>query len=147
MWVWSLDWEDPPPPPHPSSRTLAWKFHGWRSLVSYSPRGLKELNATEHTYMQRQGIGGSRGEWNIFCLFSLNELNRKKCYKKIKHFKIEIAHPIQYSSLLFLQSSGKPQTLGNTQLEGMNYAFSFNHDFLFRMLSTFTALGIHEKDF
>ena len=36
--------------------------------MSYSPRGLKELNATKHTYMQRHvgvwgwEVGGRRGE-------------------------------------------------------------------------------------
>ena len=29
------------------SNTLAWKIHGQRSLVGYSPWGLKELDTTE----------------------------------------------------------------------------------------------------
>ena len=29
------------------SSTLAWKIHGWRSLVGYSPRDRKELDMTE----------------------------------------------------------------------------------------------------
>ena len=32
------------------SSTLAWKSHGWRSLVSYSPWGLKELDTTERLH-------------------------------------------------------------------------------------------------
>ena len=31
---------------------LSGKFHGQRSLVSYSPRGRKELNTTEHLSTQ-----------------------------------------------------------------------------------------------
>ena len=29
------------------SSTLAWRIHGWRSLVGYSPWGLKESDTTE----------------------------------------------------------------------------------------------------
>ena len=29
------------------SSSLAWKIHGWRSLVGYSPRGYKESDMTE----------------------------------------------------------------------------------------------------
>ena len=32
------------------SRTLAWKSHGWRSLICYSPRGHKELDTTERLH-------------------------------------------------------------------------------------------------
>ena len=40
------------PPPwgrkqQPTTVFLPWKFHGQRSLVGYSPRGLKELDTTE----------------------------------------------------------------------------------------------------
>ena len=31
------------------SSTLAWRIHGQRSLVGYSPRGHKELDMTEAT--------------------------------------------------------------------------------------------------
>ena len=33
------------------SSILAWKFHGQRSLVGYSPRGHKELDMTEYTHI------------------------------------------------------------------------------------------------
>ena len=29
------------------SSSLAWKIHGWRSLMGYSPRGYKESDMTE----------------------------------------------------------------------------------------------------
>ena len=32
------------------SSTLAGKFHGWRSLVGYSPQGHKELDMTEQLH-------------------------------------------------------------------------------------------------
>ena len=32
------------------SSTLAWKFHGWRSLVGYSPWGRKESHTTEQLH-------------------------------------------------------------------------------------------------
>ena len=33
------------------SSTLAWRIHGGRSLVGYSPRGRKELDTTERLYL------------------------------------------------------------------------------------------------
>ena len=44
--VHSLGWEDPLEKETHSS-ILAWKIHGQRSLVGYSPRGHKELDMTE----------------------------------------------------------------------------------------------------
>ena len=37
------------------SSTLSWKFHGWRSLVDYSPWGLKESDTTERIHFHFQG--------------------------------------------------------------------------------------------
>ena len=38
--VWRRQW-------HPTAVLLPGKYHGWRSLISYSPWGLKELDTTE----------------------------------------------------------------------------------------------------
>ena len=38
---WNRKWQ-------PALVFLPWKFHGQKSLVAYSPRGLKELDTTEH---------------------------------------------------------------------------------------------------
>ena len=47
-WVRSLGWEDPlEKEMQPTPVLLPGKFHGQRSLVSYSPRGRKESGATE----------------------------------------------------------------------------------------------------
>ena len=47
-WVQSLGWEDPLEKEMAThSRILAWKIHGQRSLVDYSPWGRKESNMTE----------------------------------------------------------------------------------------------------
>ena len=47
-WVRSLDQEDPLDKEMAThSNTLAWKSHGQRSLVGYSPWGHKELDTTE----------------------------------------------------------------------------------------------------
>ena len=47
-WVQALGWEDPlEKEMAPHSSTLAWKSHGRRSLVGYSPWGLKESDTTE----------------------------------------------------------------------------------------------------
>ena len=47
-WVRSLAWEDPlEKEMQPTPVLLPGKFHGQRSLVSYSPRGRKESGATE----------------------------------------------------------------------------------------------------
>ena len=48
IWVQSLGWEDALEEEiaaHPS--IPAWRNHGQRSLVSYSPQGHKELDTTE----------------------------------------------------------------------------------------------------
>ena len=50
-WVRSLGWEDPlekEMATHPS--ILAWKSHGQRTLVGYSPWGRKESDTTD-TYI------------------------------------------------------------------------------------------------
>ena len=33
------------------SNTIAWKIHGWRRLVGYSPRGRKESDTTERLHL------------------------------------------------------------------------------------------------
>ena len=49
--VQSLGWEDPLEKEMAThSSTLAWKSHGWRSLVGYSPWGCKELDMTEQLH-------------------------------------------------------------------------------------------------
>ena len=56
-WVRSLGWEDPWRRAWQStSVSLPGEFHGWISLVSYSPRGCKEWDRTEATeHASRQG--------------------------------------------------------------------------------------------
>ena len=45
--VLSLGWGDPLGKEMAThSNTLAWKIHGWKSLVGYSPWGHKELDTT-----------------------------------------------------------------------------------------------------
>ena len=47
----SPGWEDPlEKEMEPTPVLLPRKFHGWRSLVGYSPQGRKELDTTEHTH-------------------------------------------------------------------------------------------------
>ena len=46
MWLWYPDWEDPEKEIATHSCTLAWKSHGQRNLVNYSPPGHKELDTT-----------------------------------------------------------------------------------------------------
>ena len=49
--VQSLGWEDSLEKEMATySSTLAWKFHGWRSLVGYSPQGRKESDTTEQLH-------------------------------------------------------------------------------------------------
>ena len=53
--VQSLDWEDPLEKEMAThSSTLAWKFHGLRSLVGYSPWGCKVLDTTEQLHFHFQ---------------------------------------------------------------------------------------------
>ena len=50
--VQSLGWEDPLEKEMAiHSSILAWKSHGWRSLVGYSPRGHKESDTTERLHL------------------------------------------------------------------------------------------------
>ena len=49
-WVRSLDQEDPLEKEMATQfSTFAWKFHGQRSLVGYSPQGRKESDTTKAT--------------------------------------------------------------------------------------------------
>ena len=49
--VWSLGREDSPARGHgnPLQCILAWRIHGLRNLVGYSPQGHKESNMMEET--------------------------------------------------------------------------------------------------
>ena len=48
-WVQSKGWEDPLEKELAThSSTLAWRSHGQKSLVGYSPRCHKELDTTKH---------------------------------------------------------------------------------------------------
>ena len=50
MWVRSLGWEDPLRRAWQSTPVfLPGEFHGQKSLVGYSPWGLRELDMTEAT--------------------------------------------------------------------------------------------------
>ena len=50
-WVQSLGWEDLLEKGMAThSSILAWKSHGWRSLVGYSPWGHKESDLTEQLH-------------------------------------------------------------------------------------------------
>ena len=62
--VWSLSWEDPLEKEKAThSSTLAWKFHGRRSLASYSPWGPKDwATSLSPSARQRQDKAGQRGE-------------------------------------------------------------------------------------
>ena len=52
-WVQSLGWEDPLEKEMAThSSILAWKIHGQRSLVSYTPRGSKESDTTERLHKE-----------------------------------------------------------------------------------------------
>ena len=70
-WVWSLGQEEPLEEQIAThSSILAWKFHGQRSLVGYSPQGSKEPAMTEvvctHTqslYYDFQVINDKTGNW------------------------------------------------------------------------------------
>ena len=56
-WVQFLGREDPLEKEMAThSGTLAWKIHGQRSLVGYSPWGCKELTRTEQLHLHFQAI-------------------------------------------------------------------------------------------
>ena len=68
-WVWSLCWEDPLEEGMAThSSTLAWKIHGQRSLVGYSPWGRKESDTTERLYFFLWATVSSR---YLLCKFPL----------------------------------------------------------------------------
>ena len=50
-WVRSLDWEDSLEKEMAThSSTLAWKIHGRKSLIGYTPRGRKESDMIERLH-------------------------------------------------------------------------------------------------
>ena len=54
-----LGWEDPLEKEwQPTPVFLPGKSHGERSLVGYSPWGLKELEMTEHAHMHQKASAG-----------------------------------------------------------------------------------------
>ena len=54
-WVQSLGWEDPLEKEMAThSSTVARKIHGQRSLVGYSPWGLKESDTTERLHFMKE---------------------------------------------------------------------------------------------
>ena len=57
--VRSLGWEDPLEKEMAThSSTLAWKIHGRRSLVGYSPWGRKESDMTERLHLGPNSLQG-----------------------------------------------------------------------------------------
>ena len=52
----------------PHSSTLAWKSHGWRSLLGYSPWGHEESDMTErlHFHFSLSCIGEGNGNPLVF---------------------------------------------------------------------------------
>ena len=55
----SPGWEDPlEKEMEPTPVLLPRKFHGWRSLVGYSPRGCKESDMTERLHFVKVWIIG-----------------------------------------------------------------------------------------
>ena len=65
-WVQSLGWEDPLEESMGThSSILAWRIHGQKCLVGYSPWGHKELDTTEQLSTNTaQGSYGAQTEWN-----------------------------------------------------------------------------------
>jgi len=63
IWVSSLSCNKPKKAMATHSSTLAWKSHGWRSLVGCSPWGCEELDTTEqlHFHFSFSCIGGGNG--------------------------------------------------------------------------------------
>ena len=58
MWVRSLGQEDPLDDEMATHSSIpAWKSHGEKSLVSYSPKSRKESDMTEHASKQPKSVG------------------------------------------------------------------------------------------
>ena len=67
--VWSLGWEDPLEEGTAiCSSIFAWKSHGQRSLVGYSPWGCKELDTIEHTHTHTHTKGHSMSLENLYLI-------------------------------------------------------------------------------
>ena len=63
-WVQSLGWEDPLEKEMAiHSSTIAWKIHGQRRLVGYSPWRCKESGTSERLHL----IERERTQWNSSC--------------------------------------------------------------------------------
>ena len=64
-WVrkipWSRKWK-------PTPVFLPGKFHGWKSLVGYSPWGFKDVDVTERTYTHGEcGSQVRKERWKVIC--------------------------------------------------------------------------------
>ena len=60
------------------SSTFAWRIHGQRSQVGYSPWGRKELDTTEHTHLKGFLRPGKSPSWRqIKILLSTQETEGK----------------------------------------------------------------------
>ena len=97
------------------SSTLAWKIHGQRSLVGYSPWGHKELDTTEWLYLiSDRGRGDKRG-WTVSGNDWLS-LAWKRMLFTIKQkwgMQFQILHPLLCDCKLFNYGTWK-----DAQFEG-----------------------------
>ena len=72
-WARSLGREDPLEKEMAAhSSTIAYKSHGWRSLVGYSPWGCKESDMTERLHFT---------PWMDLETITLSEINQTQKYK------------------------------------------------------------------
>ena len=62
----------------PHSSTLAWKFHGWRHLVGYSPRGCKESDMTERLHFLSFYSSIRRRKWQPIPVFLPGESHGRR---------------------------------------------------------------------
>ena len=86
------------------SSILAWKIHGWRSLVGYSPWGHKQSDTTERLHWHKK-----RRYWSICTLFIFlvrvrlfisNMLQKRFSQKPKAHVMIRLLRPLFLSCLL-----------------------------------------------
>ena len=117
MCFWSLGWEDPLEKKMATyPYILAWKSHGQRSLVGYSPKGPNELHATEHKCLEKCIV-------SLLTMLSIPSISAEPSTKRTMHkylllltFKIKILNNNQIHGWEFSLGKSKRRQEGKRNM-------------------------------
>ena len=126
MCFWSLGWEDPLEKKMATyPYILAWKSHGQRSLVGYSPKGPNELHATEHKCLEKCIV-------SLLTMLSIPSISAEPSTKRTMHkylllltFKIKILNNNQIHGWEFSLGKSKRRQEGKRNMPKSFVLFCF----------------------